>query len=419
MRRGRRVSGVGRRVLLPAAICLAACVPASRVERPTTPDTRRPTLALPALDSIVLAHLGTRYAGAALVVSVDGRVVHERAFGHAALHDGAGARLDPPPAVTPATMFDLASLTKVLATTNALMLLADRGAVDLDAPAARWLPALSAPPHDRITVRHLLTHAGGLAQWQPMYYHAGDAAATRAAIRRLPLGWPVGEGRHYSDLGFMLLGAVVERAGGRPLDRFVQEELVAPLGLRRTAFNPGARGERDVAATERGNAYERQMVFDPDFGYDYAGDPTTFTGWRTHWLRGEVNDGNAWHAHGGVAGHAGLFASARDAAALADLVALGGISRGRRLVRAETVARFTAREPFGHALGWMRPPGLPEGALSHTGFTGTWVLVVPSRRLTAVLLTNRQQMGRDARGFFPDLAPVQRAVAEVLLTDGL
>ncbi|HMI48879.1 MAG TPA: serine hydrolase domain-containing protein, partial [Gemmatimonadaceae bacterium] len=133
------------------------------------------------------------------------------------------------------------------------MLLVDRGKVDHDAPVSRYLPDFRGPHLDSITVRHLLSHSAGLVQWQPLYHHAATSAQTYGVIRDMPLQWGVGDARHYSDLGFMLLGYIVERVSGQPLDRFLDENLYRPLGLRSTTFNPKTHGFTEFAATEQGN----------------------------------------------------------------------------------------------------------------------------------------------------------------------
>ena len=404
---------------LAAALVIGAtlaCAPA----RTGTPDAvaAGPHLrrALAAADSLVTAAAAAgQIPGAVLLVARDGRVVHERAYGHARLNDYEGRRLAEPRPMRPTTLFDLASVTKVMATTYAVMLLADRGQVDVDAPLWRYLPDFRGPHLDSVTVCHLLNHSSGLIQWQPLYYRASNAAEAYAAIRDMPLGWGVGEGRHYSDLGFMLLGYVVERVTGRRLDRFVEEELYGPLGLRLTTFDPTARGLTDVAATEQGNVYERHMVYDSTFGYRYRGDPTAWDGWRRRVLAGEVDDGNAYHAHGGVAGHAGLFSTAADLRVLLDLLIGRGEYQGHRYIRSEVVDRFLTLDAYGHYLGWMMPRDMPGGSVAHSGFTGTWVLGVPRYGLSIVLLTNRQQLGTDARGFFPDVAPLQRGVSQAIV----
>jgi CubicO group peptidase (beta-lactamase class C family) len=394
-----------------------ACAPRN-APAPEVPARAAPGLArgIATADSIIAAALGSRIPGAVLVVSKGGELVHERAFGHAQLNDYDMRPLASPRPMRTTTLFDLASVTKVMATTFAVMLLADRGDLDIDAPVYRYLPDFRGPHLDSITVRHLLSHSSGLVQWQPIYYSARNPAEAYAVIRDMPLGWGVGEGRHYSDLGFMLLGWIVERASGRPLDQFVEAELYRPLGLRSTVFLPKTRGFTDFAATEQGNVYERHMVYDTAFGYDYEGDPTAWDGWRRYVLAGEVDDGNAWYANGGVAGHAGLFSTGAELRILLDLLLARGTHDGRRHLRAETVDRFLTRDAFGHYLGWMRPTTAPEGSFAHTGFTGTYVIGIPKYRLSIVLLTNRQNMGTNERGFFPDLGPLQQAVVRAIVS---
>ena len=404
--------------LLHGALLATLCACTTPSQRPAPPaPTPGAGLArgIGAADSLIMASLGSRTPGAVLVVAKDGHVVHERAYGHAQLNDYEGRPLATPRTMRTTTLFDLASVTKVMATTFAIMLLADRGHVDPDAPVHRYLPDFRGPHLDSITVRHLLTHSSGLVQWQPLYYHARNSAGTYAVIRDMPLGWGVGEGRHYSDLGFMLLGYIVGRVSGRPLDRFLEDELYRPLGLTTTTFNPKTRGFTDFAATEQGNVYERHMVYDTAFGYDYDGDPRAWNGWRTYVLDGEVDDGNAWYANGGVAGHAGLFSTAADLRILLDLLNARGTHAGRRYLKAETIEHFLTRDRFQHYLGWMRPTFAPEGSFAHNGFTGTYVIGIPSHGLSIVLLTNRQNLGPNERGFFPDLAPLQQAVVRAIV----
>lgn len=366
-------------------------------------------------DSLIQRAVGRRIPGAVFLVARNGVVLHERAFGYAQLNDYNMHRLASPRPMRVTTQFDLASVTKVMATTFAVMLLADRGRIDVNAPVSRYLPDFAGPHLDSITVRHLLTHSAGLVQWQPLYYHASNSTETYAVIRDMPLEWGVGSGRHYSDLGFMLLGDIVQRVSGEPLDAFLEKQLYRPLGLRSTVFNPRSRGFTDFAATEQGNVYEHHMVYDSTFGYRYRGDPTAWNGWRDHVLDGEVDDGNSWYANGGVAGHAGLFSTAGDLGVLLDLLGAGGVYRGKRYLSADVVRRFLTPDEFSNYLGWMLPAGMPPGSFAHNGFTGTYVLGVPDFGLSVVLLTNRQNMGTDARGYFPDVAPLQRDVARAIV----
>src|SRR4029077_9160202 len=176
-------------------------------------------------DSLISSSIGTLIPGAVFLVSKDGRVIHERAFGYAQLNDYQGRRLLTPLAMRTSTIFDLASVTKVMATTMATMLLVDRGKIDLDAPVWRYLPDFRGVHLDSITVRHLLSHSAGLVQWQPLYYHASTTTQTYGVIRDMPPQWGVGDARHYSDLGFMLLGDVIERVSGERLDAFLEQNL--------------------------------------------------------------------------------------------------------------------------------------------------------------------------------------------------
>lgn len=399
-------------VLLP---CLLVAVPAA----PAQPAMER---ALASVDSLVRAAADSgRFAGAVLLVARDGVVLHHAAYGYAQRYGFDGRPLPAAEPMTTDHLFDLASLTKVMATTFTLMRLVDEGRVDLAAPVARYLPGFRGPGKDSVTVRHLLTHTGGLAPWEPVYYHARTPEAARAYVEAFPLAYPVGRQRRYSDLGFMLLGYLVEEVSGRPLGAYVDEAVFAPLGLRHTSFEPLKKKMGPFAATSHGNPFERRMVADDTFGYVCDEDPAAFQAWRAHTLAGEVNDGNAFYAHGGTAGHAGLFATAADLRVLLDVlldVLLGdGRHEGRPFVRPETVRAFLTPDAFGNGLGWWMAPGTlglddaPPGTFGHRGFTGTWALAAPACGLSVVLLTNRQHVGVDARGYYPDLGDLQRQVA--------
>jgi len=403
-------------------LATAACASTPAASPPSTPAARSSTtIPSPGLsrgiataDSLVTAAIGRLTPGAVLLVSKDGRIVHDTAFGYAQLHDYEGHRLASPPPMTTGTMFDLASVTKVMGTTMGIMRLVDAGRVDLEAPVYRYLPDFGDVHKDSITVRHLLSHSAGLVQWQPLYYHASNEREAYRVIRDMPLQWGVGEGRHYSDFSFMLLGYIAERVSGQRLDVFLDSAIYRPLGLDSTTFVPRQHGFTKFAATEQGNVYERHMVYDSTFGYRYLGDPTAWNGWRHYVLDGEVDDGNSYYAHGGIAGHAGLFSTAGQLRVLLDLLVSGGAT-SPRILGSDVIHGFLTRDRYDNYLGWMRSPSLPEGSFYHTGFTGTYVLGVPRYGLSVVLLTNRQNMGTDARGYFPNLAPLQDAVAKALV----
>lgn len=416
----------GRGALLAAAVSLAlvwGCGSATQ----TSPYA--------SLDSIVDAWIAEDHASAATLLIVDREgTLHSYASGVLQRYSfGTGqypgatetsprgiTRLDDPSAVTTTSIFDLASVTKVMATTAATMLLVDQGSLDLDTPVANYLPDFAGGGREGITARHLLTHTSGLPQWWPVYYHAGDRESAWAWLRTQPTAWPVGSERHYSDLGFMTLGRLVEEISGTRLDRLLEQELYGPLGLTETGFRPrsdapSVRPAAGIVATSHGNPFERRMVHDSDFGYDIGLDGDQWSDWRTHTLVGDVNDGNAWHAFEGVAGHAGLFSSAPDLGLLMRLLLRRGEVDGQRIVSAKTVDHFLAPQLEGQALGWQLPGYAPEGSFGHTGFTGTFVLGVPSAGVGIVLLTNRQNGGVDADTQYPDVGPLQRAIVAALL----
>ena len=410
-----------------------------------------PLLALDAVaraDSIVEAWVDAgRVAGAVFSVSQGGETVFARPYGHARRYDYGGGQYAIPSASQPEprppirdvapspleraepvptrldTRYDLASVSKVMGTTFAVMLLVDRGLLDLDAPVHEVLADFVGGGKESITPRHLLTHRSGLAQWQPTYYVASDADAAYRYVRELPLSWPVGEGRHYSDLGFMVLGRIVEAVAGAPLDRFLATDLYYPLGLQRTGYRRTAAATAEptapeFAATSHGNPFEHRMVYDSTFGYRFGGDPRSWDDWRRRTLVGEVNDGNAYHAFHGVAGHAGLFSTADDLQRLLRLLLEGGTLDGVRRIDPDVVDTFLTDTGDGQALGWQVPADAPTGSFTHTGFTGTWVLGVPALDLGVVLLTTRQHGGVDETGRYPDVGPLQRAVAAALLEGG-
>ena len=427
------------RVLIPAllvALAIALALPRRPADTVGVSDLEE---SLSVVDSLVNSWVESEWVpGAVLLVSKGGEVLLERAYGSAQSYyygsgqypasGSSGSRsggiqsLPDPPPVTLETVFDLASVTKVMATTFAVMLSVDRGELDLDAPVRTYLPDFRGGGKDAITLRHLLTHRAGLHQWKPIYYHATNPDEAYAYIRDLPLAWSVGEGRRYSDLGFMLLGRVVERAVGMSLDALLRERLYDPLGLTAIGFRPAlggglplsTQGARPFAATSHGNPYEHRMVHDSTFGYRYEGDPNAWDRWRRYTLMGEVNDGNAFHAFRGEAGHAGLFSTAGDLQVLLQLLLNRGEYAGRRYLRAEVVDTFLAPTGDGQALGWQTPDHAPPTSFSHAGFTGTFVLGISGEAIGVILLTNRQNTGVDGSGFYPDVGPLQRVVAAVL-----
>jgi CubicO group peptidase (beta-lactamase class C family) len=276
---------------------------------------------------------------------------------------------------------DAGSVSKVVGTTAALMALVDAGEVALDAPVARHLPEL-----DRHgTVRDMLEHRAGLREWWPLYLNGARSDDAVSLAAQMPLRYRPGGGRHYSDLGFILLGELVARVGGG-LAAAVDELVLRPFGLAETRYATPVPGG-PVAASSNGDSIEQSMIAS-GVPYPVNGLVTDFDGWRDHVLVGEVNDGNAFHAFDGVAGHAGLFTTAADLLRFAT-----GLLRcldGDGPIRRDTAARFlTAGADSGQALG-LRVWDLPSGrAIGHTGFPGVAVAVLPEHRATVAMITNR------------------------------
>jgi CubicO group peptidase (beta-lactamase class C family) len=306
------------------------------------------------------------FPGAYAVVGSRDRVYFSGGFGTIDWAPGS-------PAPDEHTLWDMASLTKVVGMTTAMMQLVSAGRVDLDAPVARYLPRFTGEGKDAVTVRHLLTHSSGLPPWRPLYKEAETPAEAIAAVYATPLDTVPGARMAYSDLGAILLGQIVEQLSGWPLDQYLSANVFGPLGMTETGFTPAPSAVWRTAPTE----------FDP---------------WRQRHVRAEVHDENAFRL-GGVSGHAGLFSSGRDVAIFAQMMLGGGERNGVRVVPEATLRDFTHVQDSAlshRALGWETPSGtnsaghnLSRQAFGHTGFTGTSMWMDPGRNLFVVLLTNR------------------------------
>jgi len=373
------------------------------------------------LDSLMNSHIDNgALPGAVLQVKKEGDVLYSKAFGYAHLYDYNLDTLRTPEVMTTDHLFDLASLTKVLGTTMGIMILADKNLIQTDDPLYRYLTEFNQSQKSDITIRHLLTHTAGLYEWQPLYYKASNKIERYHAIAEMPLKYEVGKNRHYSDLGFMLLGDIIEKVSGLSLDRFLIQELYQPLGLKRTAFNPLDKGYDKIAATSHGNPFEKKMVYDDDFGFEVLVSPESWDEWRTYTLVGEVNDGNAWYANNGVAGHAGLFSTVQDIQVLLDLLINRGLFDGQHFISKEIIDNFLTKDGFNNAMGWAMDPKIfsavnaPGGTFGHTGFTGTSVVVIPEAEISIILLTNRQNKGVTESGYYQDMSAIREEVFEII-----
>jgi CubicO group peptidase (beta-lactamase class C family) len=301
----------------------------------------------------------------------------------------------PSPAPDVNTLWDLASLTKVVGMTSAMTQLVESGRVDLDAPVQRYLPEWTGPNKDRVTVRHLITHQSGLPAFKQYFKLNLSPDSTLRPFMLEPLDTVPGARMVYSDIGAILLGKIVERVSGERLDAYLSRHVFGPLGMRDTRYRPPAELLPRIAPTEK--------------------DP-----WRGRHLRGEVHDENAF-ALGGVSGHAGLFSSAYDLDRFARAYLNGGILDGARLASAATLRQFTTVQDStfsSRALGWDTPSRNSSGghylarpAFGHTGYTGTSLWIAPQHDLYVMLLTNRVNPTRERTG----IATVRVAVADAAM----
>ncbi|MCC5915462.1 MAG: serine hydrolase [Balneolaceae bacterium] len=366
-----------------------------------------------------------QFTGAVLYVGVYDSLIHKKAYGFADLYDENLRVVERQDSMTTGHIFDLASLTKIFTTTYGLMALYSDGLIDPEDPIGEYLEEFSEEKHQAITIAKLLNHTSGLAQWFPTYYIAENSRERRAWSADQPLIGVPGDQRRYSDLGFMLLGDLIEEVSGKELNQYLYERIYSPLGLNDTQFNVGQRVADNVVSTSHGNPFERKMVYDPDFGYEIDIDPDIWQEWREYTLNGEVNDGNAFYTHGGVAGHAGLFSTADDLLKLLMALFEDGTPGGVEIFTPEAIARFTTEDEHGNGLGWAMEPSalhaveLPAGSLGHTGFTGTNFVIDPESGRWYILLTNRQHVGVDSEGNYPNLRPLRERISGLVFYNSL
>jgi CubicO group peptidase (beta-lactamase class C family) len=313
------------------------------------------------------------YPGAVLVVGRRDTVLYAQGYGHLTWRESS-------PAASPdSTLWDLASLSKVVGTTGAIMLLVERGQVALDTPVVRYLPRFTGGRKPEVTVRMLLNHTSGLRSYVEFFRLAPSRDSAISLLYGEPLHRVPGTFAEYSDLNALLLGLLIERVTGESLDAFVTREVFAPLGMLQTRYRPGRQLLHRIAPTGQ---------------------------WRGRPSAGEVNDQNAVR-FGGAAGHAGVFSTGTDLSRFARMWLGEGMLDSRRLVPAELVRTFLSHSPGSgtRLLGWDTPDPHPRGqspygtllgptAYGHTGWTGTLLWIDPDKNLFLVFLTNRSYAPR-------------------------
>jgi uncharacterized protein YbbC (DUF1343 family)/CubicO group peptidase (beta-lactamase class C family) len=357
------------------------------------------------MDSLIEESIAQkRLPGAVVLVGRKGNVVWRKAY---------GARVVEPARepMSVDTIFDLASLTKVVATATSIMILMERGKVRLNEPVSTYIPELKGDGRERITIEHLLTHTSGYApDFDLRERWIGYDEAIKRLIRE-PLRNPPGSKFVYSDIGFIALGEVVHRVSKLPLDQFAQQNIFTPLGMRQTGFRPRATLRSRIAPTEKRRG---QMSYLGDTNVDVGTEGET-------WLRGQVHDPTSYRMDG-LAGHAGLFSTADDLAIFCQMMLNGGQYRGVRVLAPLTVAQMTRPRVVTSAggtrgLGWdintsfstTRGDLFPLGSFGHSGFTGTSLWLDPASNMFVVFLSNR--VHPDGKG---DVGPLRSRVASIV-----
>jgi uncharacterized protein YbbC (DUF1343 family)/CubicO group peptidase (beta-lactamase class C family) len=363
------------------------------------------TARLAQMDAVINEAISNRrLPGAVVLAGRKGSIVWRKAYGDRALEPSR----EP---MTPDTIFDLASLTKIVATATSIMILVERGKLRLTDPVSLHLPELKGEGRDRITIEQLLTHVSGYA---PDFDLRERWIGYDEAIKRLikePLRNAPGNRFTYSDIGFITLGEVVARVGGMPLDQFAQKNIFEPLHMTNTGFRPSATLKSRIAPTEK----RRGQL-------SYLGDTAANVGVEGDvWLRGEVHDPTSYRMNG-VAGHAGLFSTADDLAIYCQMILNGGSFGGVRVLAPLTVAEMTRPRLISNnggtrGLGWdmnstfstNRGDLFPLGSFGHTGFTGTSIWIDPASEMFVVFLSNR--VHPDGKG---DVGPLRGRVATIV-----
>nr|WP_246206750.1 serine hydrolase domain-containing protein [Virgibacillus ihumii] len=336
--------------------------------------------------------------GAVTFVARRGHIVQQEGYGYSAIYkNDNGNTLENPIRMSKNTIFDIASLSKIF-TTIAAMQLYEEGHFELDDPVAKYIPEFAQNGKEDVTIQQLMTHTSGFKPWVPLYT-IGDSRQDRLEyVFQYPLENEPGTTYTYSDLNMITLGALVERISGKRLDEFVKEYITEPLDMNNTMYNPPETLKNQIAATEYQPWTDRGLVW------------------------GEVHDENAWSL-GGVAGHAGVFSTAKDLAILGQMILNDGRYAGERILQPETVEllvqnqipEFPGNE---HGLGWEIAQGWYMDALSgvstigHTGFTGTSIVIDQNNETIAILLTNRVHPTRDTVSTNPARRQFARKVAD-------
>lgn len=335
------------------------------------------------------------FPGAVLFIWQNGEILHEKPYGSFTYEQDA-------PEVTTSTIFDLASLTKVISTTTAVMLCVDRKLISLDDKIVSYIPEFSSNGKANITIRNLLLHNSGLPAWKKFYGRGLKKKEVLAEIFNSSLEFETGTKMVYSDLGIITLGKIIEKVSGLSLDEFSNKEIFEPLEMNSTFFNPADSIKKFCAPTEVDNY------------------------WRNKLLQGEVHDETAAMLEG-VAGHAGLFSTASDLGKFMSMITNKGVYKKKRMINEETVELFTKKQSdqSSRGLGWDTKSEkgssagnlFSAGSFGHTGFTGTSIWADTERNLFVVFLTNRVYPSRENTKIISFRPKLHNLIIEVVNTN--
>ncbi len=337
------------------------------------------------------------FPGCQIAIVKNDTLIASRGFGHQ-IYDLSSTE------ITPETMYDLASVTKVAATTVVAMELYEQKKIRLDIPVNSYLPEFTGKLKDSVTVRNLLTHSAGLRPWDKLWLNAENKEEALKYIINLPLEYTPGDSMIYSDLGIILMGEIIKTVTGESIDQLADKMVYKPMGMTHTMYNPPEKLWHGIAPTEIGGDLNRGLI------------------------HGTVHDENTFF-FGGISTHAGLFSTSEDLAALAQMLINRGIYRHHRFFDPQTVREWTSRQniPEGsnRAIGWDTPSDegssagdfFSPGSFGHLGFTGTSIWIDPHRRIAIILLTNRVYPTRTRGGIYQVRRSFYNAAMKALLAE--
>ena len=356
--------------------------------------------AFSAVDRLIEQEITQGFPGAVLLVVKDGVMIKHSAYGYAERYQADGTLLSQPRLMQTDTLFDIASNSKMYATNYALMRLVSEGKLDVTRPVQQYLPEYQGDGREQRTVSDLLYHTAGYApevhffrpdnRHGPQFYSLNKAYTEQLILTQVPFATERGTAAVYSDVDYMLLGMLIERLTGQPLDQYLREQFYLPLGLSHTLFNPLQHG------------FSREQIAATELDGNSRGGRVSFPANRRGVIVGEVHDEKAFYSFQGVAGHAGLFSTAEELAVLMALSLQGGGYGWQQFFTPATLAQFVAPSPYDHRFGlgwrtavqgdlnWHFGAYASDSAYGHTGWTGTATVIDPEHQLLVVLLTNKK-----------------------------